>query len=60
MSKENSNEQPGDDILDALHVLENNGYAWAVFSPAELEDADPDHCRDAMISAGWDFIANPR
>ena len=47
-----------DDVLDALHVLETNSYAWATFSPTELDGADPDHCRDAMIAAGWDYITN--
>lgn len=49
---------PTDDVLDALTVLETHGYAWAVFSPAELGGADPEHCRDAMIETGWDYITS--
>lgn len=46
-----------DDILDAQTVIDTRGFAWATFSPAELEGADADHCRDAMLDAGWDYIS---
>jgi hypothetical protein len=49
-------EDTPEEVLEALSVLDKLGYAWAVFSPRELNSANDEGCNAAMITAGWDYI----
>lgn len=42
--------------LQVIRELKNEGYAIAIFTPAELEDVEPMDVEDEMISKGWDVI----
>jgi hypothetical protein len=46
--------------LEVIRELKNEGYAVAIFTPAELEDVEPMDVEDAMISKGWDTIDSLR
>jgi hypothetical protein len=38
---------------DALMTLRDEGHAVAVFTPDELNGADPDVVEDLMVERGW-------
>jgi hypothetical protein len=42
--------------IDVIRGLRDEGYAIAIFSPEELEDAPANKVEDDMISGGWDSI----
>jgi hypothetical protein len=44
--------------LEMLRGLNARGFAVAVFTPDELDDADYLDVEDAMIEAGWNVIWN--
>jgi len=44
--------------LEMLRGLNARGFAVAVFTPDELDDADHLDVEDAMIEAGWNVIWN--
>lgn len=44
------------EILDALELLRNAGFAVCAFDPEELEDVDPERVEERMCAAGWDAI----
>jgi hypothetical protein len=44
------------EILDALDLLRNAGFAVCAFDPEELEGADPERVEERMVAAGWDAI----
>jgi hypothetical protein len=45
-----------DEILDALKLLRDAGFAVCAFDPEELEGINPDKVEQRMCAAGWDFI----
>lgn len=44
------------EILDALDLLRNAGFAVCAFDPEELEGVDPERVEKRMVAAGWDAI----
>jgi hypothetical protein len=44
------------EILDALKLLRDAGFAVCAFDPEELGEVDPDRVEQRMCAAGWDFI----
>jgi hypothetical protein len=44
------------EILDALKLLRDAGFAVCAFDPEELGDVDPDRVEQRMCATGWDFI----
>ena len=44
------------EILDALDLLRNAGFAVCAFDPEELEGVDPERVEERMVVAGWDAI----
>jgi hypothetical protein len=44
------------EILDALHLLRDAGFAVCAFDPEELDGVNPDKVEQRMCAAGWDFI----
>lgn len=45
-----------DRCLDAVDSLRTHGYAVVVFSPDELDGAEPTRVSDRLIELGWDVI----
>lgn len=45
-----------DEIMAALMLLRDEGFAVCAFDPEELSDVDPDAVESRMCEAGWDFI----
>lgn len=45
-----------DEMLDALQMLRDAGFAVCAFDPEELEGVDPTHVEDRMCATGWDTI----
>ena len=44
------------EILDALKLLRDAGFAICAFDPEELDGANPDKVEQHMCAAGWDCI----
>lgn len=44
------------EVLDALQLLRDAGFAVCAFDPEELEGVDPTHVEDRMCATGWDTI----
>lgn len=40
-----------------INELRESGYAVVIFTPEELEGADPERVEDNLISSGWDIIS---
>lgn len=40
----------------AIEALKEHGYAVVVYSPTELEGADPQYVERVLNQAGWDYI----
>jgi hypothetical protein len=45
-----------DEVVEALRLLRDKGFAVAAFTPTELRGADPDRIEDAMVQMGWDAV----
>ena len=45
-----------DEMLDALQLLRDAGFAVCAFDPEELEGADPSRIEERMCATGWDAI----
>ena len=45
-----------DEIMAALMLLRDAGFAVCAFDPEELSGVDPDKVESRMCEAGWDFI----
>lgn len=44
------------EMLDALDLLRDAGFAVCAFDPEELEGVDPKHIEQRMCATGWDAI----
>lgn len=44
------------EILDAITLLRDAGFAVCAFDPEELEGADPSRIEERMCATGWDAI----
>ena len=44
------------EILDALKLLRDAGFAICAFDPEELDGVNPDEVEQRMCAAGWDCI----
>lgn len=44
------------EMLDALDLLRNAGFAVVAFDPEELEGIKPSHVEMQMCITGWDVI----
>lgn len=44
------------EMLDAIQLLRDAGFAVCAFDPEELGDVDPTHVEDRMCATGWDTI----
>ena len=40
-----------------IDELRDAGYAIVIFTPEELEGADPDKVEENLVSTGWDIIS---
>ena len=45
-----------DEVIEALTLLRDKGFAVAAFTPTEMRGADPDRIEDAMVQMGWDAV----
>lgn len=45
-----------DEIMAALMLLRDAGFAVCAFDPEELSDVDSDAVESRMCEAGWDLI----
>lgn len=43
-------------MLDAIALLREAGFAVCAFDPEELEGVDPSHIEERMCTTGWDAI----
>ena len=41
----------------SIDELRDAGYAIVIFTPEELEGADPDKVEENLVSTGWDIIS---
>jgi hypothetical protein len=46
------------EMLDALQLLRDAGFAVCAFDPEELAGVDPDQVEQRMRATGWDVIAD--
>jgi hypothetical protein len=46
------------DFERAVQKMQSFGYAIVVFSPEELEGADPTRVEDLMIERGWEVVSS--
>lgn len=44
------------EMLDALQLLRDAGFAVCAFDPEELEGVDPTRVEDRMCATGWDTV----
>ena len=40
-----------------INELRDAGYAVVIFTPEELNGADPERVEDNLVSTGWDIIS---
>lgn len=52
------NEKYQVEFEDAMQRMQSFGYAIVVFSPEELEGAEPSLVEDRLIETGWDIISS--
>lgn len=52
------NERIQVEFQDAMAKMQSFGYAIVVFSPEELEGADPSRVEDHLVEKGWDIISS--
>lgn len=45
-------------IVEMMKEIKKHGYAVAVFTPSEMNGADPHDVECAMIEGGWGWISN--